>query len=152
MPEVAPVAYEERRRPGEAERRFVGGRAEHRELHAPALEVAPRDGQALDEEGEVPQVRLGVGGIEPEYGEHGQPEIAGALHGALEGGVVGTALGGLHPVQHVPTPADGSIVEGAQARLVGHEPSYHDRPIGVAAASRGVFPSVRGYDGRWRAP
>ena len=101
MAQVSPVADDERGFFGQLGDN-IGRRPESpHQLDAAIGERGRGLGEAVEHEGEMPLVRIGIGSIQPERANNGLVEIVRSFDRVLERGVVGFALALLHPVENV---------------------------------------------------
>src|SRR3954454_1203923 len=115
--EIAPVADDERSLAGELKRDRVGRTAADHKSHPSFAEVSLDLGKALQHEGVVACVGLGVSVHQPETDQNRQVSCVPFINGQLQRRVEARPLRLLHPVEHVATAALRlSLVEDADAR------------------------------------
>ena len=130
MPQVARVADRERGAAGQTERHLIGPAAADDEADA-ARAKRPFDLlQALEHEGIVAPVGVGIAGHQAEADHHRQPQPVGLADRMLERRVGRRPLRLLHPIEHVGAGDRRAIVQRPDPRVEGHAP-----PLGQIVAT-----------------
>ena len=123
MPEVARIADRKRGAGGETQRHLIGPPAPDHEADA-ARAQGPLDLlQALEHEGIVAPVGVGIAGHQAEADDHRQPQPVGLADRMLERRVARRPLRLLHPVEHVGAGDRRAIVQRPEAPFEGHAAS-----------------------------
>ena len=73
------------------------------ELDAPVGQRRGRFLETFEHESEVPEIRIGIIGVQAEPAQHGLAKLVGATDSVFERRVMGLSLALLHPVEDIPT-------------------------------------------------